>query len=48
MHGQRAQEAELVVDCTVQEKNISYPTDTKQYRKIIARCWKLADEQGVS
>ena len=48
MHGQRAQEAELVVDSTVQEKNITYPTDTKQYRKIIARCWKLADAQGVS
>lgn len=48
MHGQRAQEAELVVDSTVQEKNITYPTDTKQYRKIIARCWNLADAQGVS
>jgi glucokinase len=31
----------------VQEKNITYPTDTKQYRKIIARCWKLADRQGI-
>jgi IS5 family transposase len=48
MHGQRAQEPEVVVDSTVQEKNITYPTDTKQYRKIIARCWKLADVQGVS
>jgi IS5 family transposase len=48
MHGQRAQEAEIVVDSTVQEKNITYPTDTKQYRKILARCWKLADTQGVS
>ncbi len=48
MHGQRAQEPEVVVDSTVQEKNITYPTDTKQYRKIIARCWKLADAQGVS
>lgn len=48
MHGQRAQENELVVDSTVQEKNITYPTDTKQYRKIITRCWKLADSQGVS
>lgn len=48
MHGKRAQEAEIVVDSTVQEKNITHPTDTKQYRKIIARCWKLADAQGVA
>jgi IS5 family transposase len=30
-----------------QEKNITYPTDTKLYRKIIARCWKLADGNAV-
>lgn len=48
MHGERAREQEVVVDSTVQEKNITHPTDTKQYRKIIARCWKLADAQGVS
>ena len=48
MHGERAREAEVVVDSTVQEKNITHPTDTKAYRKIIARCWKLADAQGVA
>lgn len=47
MHGQRAKETEVVVDSTVQEKNITYPIDTKQYRKIIDRCWKLADAQGI-
>ena len=47
MHGQRAQENEVVVDSTVQEKNVTYPVDTKQYRKIIRRCWKLADNSGV-
>ena len=47
MHGQRAQESEVVVDSTVQEKNVTYPVDTKQYRKIIMRCWKLADKNGV-
>ena len=25
----------------------TYPLDTKQYRKIIMRCWKLADKSGV-
>ncbi len=48
MHGKRCQEAEVVIDSTAQEKNITYPVDTKQYRKIIVRCWKLADKEGVS
>jgi IS5 family transposase len=47
MHGERAQEAEIVVDTTVQEKNITHPTDTKLSHKIIRRCWKLADQQGI-
>lgn len=47
LHGTKAQEKEVVVDTTVQEKNITYPTDTKLARKIIQRCWKLADRHGV-
>jgi IS5 family transposase len=47
MHGERAKESEVVVDSTVQEKNVTYPLDTKQYRKIIMRCWKLDDKSGV-
>jgi len=39
--------SKVIVDSTVQEKNVSYPLDTKQYRKIILRCWKLADKNGV-
>jgi IS5 family transposase len=47
MHGSAAQEKEVVVDTTVQEKNITYPTNTKLTHKIIRRCWKLADRNGV-
>jgi len=47
MHGDKAQEPEVVVDTTVQEKNITHPTDTKLAHKIIRRCWKLADRNGV-
>ncbi len=47
MHGKKCREAEIVVDSTVQEKNITHPVDTKQYRKIISACWKLADDHGV-
>ena len=35
------------VDTTVQEKNITYPTDDKLYKKIIKKCWKIADKEGI-
>jgi transposase, IS5 family len=35
------------LDTTVQEKNITYPTDDKLYKKIIKRCWKIADEELI-
>ena len=47
LHGEKANESEVVVDTTVQEKNITHPTDTKLAHKIIHRCWKLADGHAV-
>lgn len=38
----------LSLDTTVQEKNITYPTDDKLYKKIIKACWKIADKEGVN
>ena len=35
------------VDTTVQEKNITYPTDNKRYKKIIKKCWKIADKEKI-
>lgn len=35
------------LDTTVQEKNITYPTDDKLYKKIIKICWKIADEEAI-
>ena len=35
------------VNTTVQEKNITYPTDDKLYKKIIKKCWKIAHEEGI-
>lgn len=35
------------VDTTVQEKNITYPTDDKLYKKIITKCWKIADAEEI-
>ncbi len=37
----------ISVDTTVQEKNITYPTDDKQYKKIIKSCWKIADKESI-
>lgn len=47
LHGEHAAEPTVVVDSTVQEKNVTWPTDTKLYHKIIRRCWQLADAHGV-
>ena len=35
------------VDTTVQEKNITYPTDDKLYKKIIKKCWVISDKEGI-
>lgn len=47
MHGAKAQEVEVVVDTTVQEKSITHPVDSKLHRRIIEHCWKLADQEGI-
>ena len=35
------------IDTTVQEKNITYPTDDKLYKKIILKCWIIADKESI-
>jgi transposase, IS5 family len=35
------------VDTTVQEKNITYPTDDKLYKRIIKKCWRIAEDEGI-
>ena len=47
LHGKAAEETTVLVDTTVQEKAISYPTDSKLAIKIINRLNKLAKEEGV-
>ncbi len=47
LHGRKALEKEILVDTTVQEKNITFPTDAKLHRKIAEQCVKIAKAEGV-
>jgi IS5 family transposase len=47
INGKDGREDEATVDTTVQEKNITYPTDNKLHRKIIKKCVAIAEEQGL-
>ncbi len=48
LHEEKACEDEMCMDTTVQEKNITFPTDAKQYRKIHGQLLKLAREEGIA
>jgi len=41
------QEKEVLVDTTVQEKNITFPTDVKLQKKIVEKCRKIAMKEGI-
>lgn len=41
-------EEEVVVDTTVQEKNITFPTDAKLVKKVIDTCRKIAIKEDIS
>jgi len=47
LHGKDALEKEVIPDTTVQEKNITFPTDTKLHLKIIKKCLKIGNEYGI-
>jgi IS5 family transposase len=47
LHGRKARERTVIVDTTVQEKDVTFPTDSKLHRKIAEKCVKMAKEEGV-
>ena len=47
VNGDDSNDDNLSIDTTVQEKNITYPTDDKLYKKIIKKCQSIANEEGI-
>ena len=45
VNGKDADDENLSGDTTIQEKNITYPTDDKLYKKIIKECRAIADNE---
>jgi IS5 family transposase len=48
LFGKEAQEKEVLIDSTVQEKNITYPTDAKLHKRIIEKINKIAKQEGIT
>jgi IS5 family transposase len=42
VNGDDSNDAHVNADTTVQEKNITFPTDTKLHKKVIDKCLKIA------
>ena len=40
-------EKEILIDTTVQEKNITFPTDSKLHKNIIEGCRKIAEKENI-
>lgn len=47
LFGKEAKEKEVLIDTTVQEKNITFPTDTKLHKKIIDKCNTIAETEDI-
>lgn len=47
MHGDEAEEPQVVIDSTVQESNITFPTDGKLAIKIITKFLKIAKKEKI-
>lgn len=47
LHPRAKFEKEVQIDTTVQEKNITFPTDAKLAKKVIDNCVKIAKKEGI-
>ena len=47
LHGEKVKSKQLLSDTTVQENNITYPTDSKLLKKIIDKCNRIAEKESI-
>lgn len=47
LHPEAKKEKEVQIDTTVQEKNITFPTDSKLAKKVIDNCAIIAEREGI-
>lgn len=47
LHGKEKEEKQVIIDTTVQEKNVTYPTDGKLAIKMIHHLHKIAKTEGI-
>jgi len=47
VNGDDSDDPDVSVDTTVQEKNITFPTDSKLHRKIIGKCQQIAEREQL-
>ena len=48
VNGDDSNDPHVNVDTTVQEKNITFPTDTKLHKKVIDKCLKIANKENLT
>ena len=47
LHSKDLKTKEVIIDSTVVEKNITYPTDVKLTKKIIDKCNAISKKEGI-
>ena len=47
IHGKEVLNEDISIDTTVQEKNITFPTETKLAIKVIEQCWSIGEKEGI-
>ena len=47
MHGESAEEEQIIIDSTVQESNLTFPTDGKLALKIIIHLLRIAKKESI-
>jgi IS5 family transposase len=47
INGDDSDHPDVNVDTTLQEKNVTFPTDAKLYRKIIKKCHQIAQKESL-